>query len=72
MSAYNDLSCLAFSELNKIVCALCMVDVVQVSGLFIIGSDAYCNFLIHIINFSQSKLPTPVVISLQATCGHEV
>lgn len=45
---------LAFSELNKIVCALCMVAVVQLSGLFIIGSDAYCNFLIHIINFSQT------------------
>jgi hypothetical protein len=52
MSACNDLS--GFSELNKIVCALCALVVVQVSGLFIIGSDAYCNFLIHIINFSQS------------------
>ena len=54
MSACNDLYCLAFSEINKIVCALCMVAVVQLSGLFIIGSDVCCNFLIHIINFSQS------------------
>jgi hypothetical protein len=37
---------------------LCVLAVVQLSDLLIIVSEAYCNFLIHIINFSQSVIVT--------------
>jgi hypothetical protein len=46
---------LFFQELNKLyVFSVCLLLYNSDPGLFVIASDAYCNFLIQIIKFSQS------------------